>query len=217
MNEEDKIDAIMATFRCTRDAASVVASVFSPQDVPAKRVIASQGAPASACWIVIDGAIRVNALGLEGQIQQLAQYGPGEFFGSFPEPSTHRAEISAATRTLLLRAEAAQLASVIKTRADLANGMARLLARQLDRALDRMVMRATCSAAGRVYAELMALAGPANTISPQPRVTQIALAANTTRETASRAIAVLIRRGIVSRDDDKLVIHSPRMVHEMIV
>lgn len=44
----------------------------------------------------------------------------------------------------------------------------------------------------------------------------LALCANTTRETASRAIAALIRRGVISRDERELVILAPRMLRELI-
>ncbi|MET0377056.1 MAG: helix-turn-helix domain-containing protein [Rhizorhabdus sp.] len=42
------------------------------------------------------------------------------------------------------------------------------------------------------------------------------MSANTSRETASRALAALIRRGIVSRNDSELVIAAPRMLQELI-
>ena len=89
--------------------------------------------------------------------------------------------------------------------------------RALDRALDRMATRSTYSAAGRVYSELLALADGRDHIVPAPQVTTLALSANTTRETASRAIAVLIRRGIVSREDGQMQIHAPRMLADMVV
>lgn len=216
MNHEDQIEAIGAIFRCERDSASTLADIVSVHQHAAGDVLASQGGPANHFWLVTEGAVRVDAFGVDGQRQQLAQYGPGEGFGAFPEASTHRAEISAASEATLLRFEATRLAAVVAGDAQVGAGMARLLARQLDRALDRMVTRTTYSAAGRVYAELLSLAGESARIAPPPKITALALSANTTRETASRAIAVLIRRGIVTRDDTCLVIASPRMLMDLI-
>lgn len=209
-------EALSTVLRCPREAVHELVPIFSWKTLAAKQILANQGEVSRQCWIVIEGAIRAETIGMNGQLQQLSQYGPGEFFGAYPEATVHRADLCAASRCLLLCCDAPQLAPALEPRADLAAGMARLLARQLDRTLDRMVMRSTYSAAGRVYAELLALAGSNLTLTPPPRVTTLALAASTTRETASRAIAVLVRRGIVTRDDTSLVINSPRMIEEMI-
>lgn len=216
LNSEEQIEAISAIFRCSRPSAESLLRVLTPQQISNRQILACQGDPSDHCWLVIDGGIKIETFGVDGQRQQLAQYGPGEFFGAYPIPTTHRAEISALVDTLLLRAEAVAIATLVAKDAQIGAGMARLLARQLDRALDRMIARTTYSAAGRVYAELVALADGRDHISPPPRVTTLALSANTTRETASRAIAILIRRGIVSRDDNRLTIHAPRMLLELI-
>ncbi|EQB19752.1 hypothetical protein L284_00255 [Novosphingobium lindaniclasticum LE124] len=216
MDFEGQIEAIRAIFRCDRQPAESLARVLMPQRLFAKDILARQGEPSYNCWLVIEGALRVETYGLEGQRQQVAQHGPGEFFGAYPTASVHRAEISALFDCQLLCAEAGKIAELVAGDVQIAAGMARLLARQLDRALDRMVTRITYSAAGRVYAELVALADGRDRIVPSPRVTMLALGANTTRETASRAIATLIRRGIISRDDEQLIIHAPRMLAELI-
>lgn len=213
---ESQIEAIGAIFRCDRQSAESLARVLIPQRLANKDILARQGEPSHNCWLVIDGALRVETYGLEGQRQQVAQHGPGEFFGAYPAATVHRAEISALLDCQLLCAEAPKIAELVAGNVQIAAGMARLLARQLDRALDRMVTRMTYSAAGRVYAELVALADGRDRIVPAPRVTTLALGANTTRETASRAIAALIRRGIISRDDEQLTIHAPRMLAELI-
>lgn len=216
LDSEEKIEIVRTIFRCDRPAAEKLARLLAPQKVGAKEILAHQGEESHHCWLVIEGGMRIEAFGLEGQRQQLAQYGPGEFLGAYPAPAVHRAEIASLMETSLLRAEAVRLAELVAEDAQIGAGMARLLARQLDRALDRMMARTTYSAAGRVYAELLSLAQGAERIAPPPKVTMLALSANTTRETASRAIAALIRRGIISRDDRELIIHAPRMLLELV-
>ncbi|TCM19891.1 CRP-like cAMP-binding protein [Novosphingobium sp. PhB165] len=216
MDSDEKIEIIRTIFRCDRLSAEKLARVMMPHRLAARDILARQGEESHHCWLVIDGGVRIEAFGLEGQRQQLAQYGPGEFFGAYPMPTVHRAEIASLMETNLLRAEAVRIAELVAEDAQIGAGMARLLARQLDRALDRMMARTTYSAAGRVYAELLSLAAGADRIAPAPKVTMLALSANTTRETASRAIAALIRRGIISRDDRELIIHAPRMLMELV-
>ncbi|EQB30557.1 Crp/Fnr family transcriptional regulator [Sphingobium ummariense] len=217
LDSEEQIEAIATVFRCDRTSAQSLRRVLIPQRVSAKQILAHQGEPSHHCWIVIDGCVVVQTFGVDGQRQQLARHGPGEFFGAYPAPTEHRAEIEALVDSQFLRAEAQTLAALVATDAQIGAGMAGLLARQLDRALDRMATRSTYSAAGRVYSELLALADGRDHIMPAPRITTLALSANTTRETASRAVAVLIRRGIVEREDGRLVIHAPRMLRDMIV
>jgi predicted transcriptional regulator len=80
-----------------------------------------------------------------------------------------------------------------------------------------MAARITLSAMGRVYAELLNAAGDSDTIAPPPVVAALGLMAQTTRETASRAINGLMRRGIVRREPDRLTIVSRTMLEEMVV
>jgi CRP-like cAMP-binding protein len=216
LDSDERIAAIKAIFQCDESCAHLLDGKFRYQHRPARALIARQGDPSRHCWIIVDGLVGVQALGIDGQKQQLAQHGPGELFGAYPGPTTHRAEILALDDTSLLCAEASAIAAIAAEQVAIASAMAILLARQLDRALDRMVARTTYSAAGRVYARLLELSGTDNRIEPPPRITTLALSANTTRETASRAIAVLVRRGIVQRDENALVILAPRMLLELV-
>ena len=216
LDVDERIAAVQAIFRCDAETAKLLNAAMVHQHAAPRQMIACQGDPSAHCWLIVEGGVRVQALGVDGQGQQLAQHGPGELFGAYPEPTTHRAEIVAQGETQLLRAEARAIAALAADHAQIGSAMAILLARQLDRAFDRMVARTTYSAAGRVHAQLLQLAGDAHRIAPPPLVTSLALSANTTRETASRALAALIRRGVVSRDESELVIVAPRMLAELV-
>ncbi|WP_298397027.1 Crp/Fnr family transcriptional regulator [Sphingobium sp.] len=217
MQKEHHIEALEALLHCSRPSAALLLDILTVKSYEARHILARQGDVSRFCWLVVEGNITTHTLGIDGQRQQLARYGPGEFFGAYPDVTHHRAEVETSTATLLLRAEAEKLAHLVRANGELAAGMAQLLARQLDLALDRMAARTTYSAAGRVYNELMKLVADGGEINPTPQITTLALSANTTRETASRAINVLIRRGIVSRDGQSLIVHSSRMLRDLIV
>lgn len=216
LDVDERIVAVRAIFRCDEQTARLLDAALVHQHVAQKQVIARQGDRSAHCWVVVDGSIRVHIFGVDGQRQQLAQHGPGELFGAYPAATIHRAEIIAQSASLLLRADAEALAALAAQHAQIGSAMAILLAHQLDMALDRVVARTTYSAAGRVHAQLVQLAGDGHRIAPPPVVTTLALSANTTRETASRALASLIRRGIVRRTEEELTILAPRMLHELI-
>lgn len=217
MQKEHHIEALEALLQCSRPSATMLLNVFKVKSYASRHILASQGDISRFCWLVVEGNITTHILGIDGQRQQLARYGPGEFFGAYPYATHHRAEIETSNTVLLLRADAEKLANLVRTDVEIAAGLANLLARQLDRALDRMAARTTYSAAGRVYNELIKLVADGSEINPTPQITTLALSANTTRETASRAINVLIRRGIVSRNGRVLTVHSPRMLRDLIV
>lgn len=214
---DEQITAVRTIFRSDEHVALLLLQrAFRYLFVPAKHVIGQQGDMSGHCWLVVDGSVRIQAIGLDGQRQQLAQHGPGELFGAYPEPAMLRGEIVTLDETHLLEADARQVALLAAEHAPIGSALAILLARQLDRALDRMVARTTYSAAGRVYARLLELADKEHAIAPPPQVTALALSANTTRESASRALAALTRRGIITRDEQALVICAPRMLLDMI-
>ena len=81
----------------------------------------------------------------------------------------------------------------------------------------RLASRISLTAAGRIYARLLELAGPDHVIAPPPVVSALAVSVQTTRETTSRTISALERRGIIHRDERRLVIQSPRMLEDMII
>ncbi len=216
MRKDERLTAIAAMFGCDEPLAALLDASMVPLVIPHKTMIAHQGDPSDQCWLVIDGMVHIQLIGFDGQRVQLAYHGPGEFFGAYPESSTHRADIMAHGEVHALRIATAALVDLSSGYAPIGAGLARRLGRQLDMSLDRMAARSTLSAPGRVHAELVRLAGENNRIVPPPKVTALALNANTTRETASRAISALERRGVIERTDESMTIVAPRMLRDMI-
>jgi len=95
----------------------------------------------------------------------------------------------------------------------------RALLRQLRAADEKVTQRIILSAAGRVYAELLKVArqGDGRSIRPPPVLAKLAVQANTTRESASRAVNDLIRRGLARREPGALILVAPHRLEEMIV
>ncbi len=217
MQVEERIAALSAMFACPVPIARALDARFVEQRFAHREIIAHQGDPVADCWLVIEGAAEVHCLGVEGQHAQLMMHGPGELFGAFPEPTPSRGDIVASGALLTLRIPTRALAELARAHAALGAGLAAILARQLDFLIDRMAARTTLTAAGRVYAEILRLGGEEGRIAPPPVLAALALSVQTTRETASRAVAALERRGIVRRDSDALVILSRRLLQDLVV
>ena len=216
MQKDERVTAIAAIFGCDDALAGQLDASVMALAIPHKTMIAHQGDPSDQCWLVIDGMVHIQLIGFDGQRVQLAYHGPGEFFGAYPDSTTHRADIVAHGRVQVLKIPTRTLSDMSDAHAPIGAGLARRLGRQLDMSLDRMAARSTLSAPGRVHAELLRLAGESNRIVPSPKVTALALNANTTRETASRAISALERRGLIERTDDAMIIVAPRMLRDMV-
>jgi CRP-like cAMP-binding protein len=93
----------------------------------------------------------------------------------------------------------------------------RLIARQATMTR-RLTEQSILSATGRICAEL-ARQGRAGggRIAPVPVLSDLARQLQTTRETVSRTLSDLKRRGIVRQDGDALVVVAARMLDDLVV
>jgi CRP-like cAMP-binding protein len=138
-------------------------------------------------------------------------------FGALPQESISVSDVIAQNTLSVLEISAAKLDALSKESTQISHGLSMILARQYNRLLDRMANRISLTAIGRVYAELLNQANNRNVISPSPVIAALGLRAQTTRETASRAINTLLRRGIISRDGEQLKIVSRALLEDMVV
>ncbi|MGL5837088.1 MAG: Crp/Fnr family transcriptional regulator [Sphingorhabdus sp.] len=217
MTHADDLAVIRSCFACGESCARLLAGQMETRHLPHRVTLARNGDACAHLFLIVEGAMVAELFGVDGQQAQLARHGPGEIFGSYPAEGTHRADLAAIGATRLLAISAVRLAELAADHAEVANGIAILMARQLDLVLDRMAARIGLSASGRFYRALLQLADGTGRICPAPVVAALALSVHTTRETASRALAAVLRRGIVERLDDGLKIVSQRMLEELIV
>lgn len=213
----EQLSAIAACFGCGDDAARLLADAMMERYVERRMHLALRGDAATQLFLMLEGGVVAEIFGIDGQQAQLTRHGPGEIFGSYPMPSSYRADIVATSDTRLLAIGTLELAALAHSHAEIGAGLSRLLARQLDLMLDRMAARIGLSAIGRFHKALLDLSNSDGIIRPAPVISALALSVNTTRETGSRALAALLRRGIVERHGDGLRVVSRRMLEEMIV
>ena len=213
----EQLSLIAACFGCSVGSAKLLSDQMVERQFAAGTNIALCGDLSSLLYLVIEGSVVAEIYGVDGQQAQLTRHGPGEIFGAYPQPAQHRADFRAVSNTRLLLIPAQTLAMLAQAHGDIGSGIAGLLARQLDLLLDRMAARIGLSASGRFHKALLQLADADGEIRPPPVISALALSVHTSRETGSRALAALLRRGIVQRNDDHLRIVSRRMLEEMVV
>lgn len=213
----ERTEALFRVLDCSRASAEALAACMRPCDYPARAVLSHQGDHDDRLWLIFEGVVQLQAISSEGQATVISAFGPGELVGAFAAEEETAFDARALGKVRALQISAAQLDRLFRDHPDLAAGMSRIYSGQLHTVLDRLAARVTLSAVGRCYRELLSMAGASNTISPPPVIAALALTAQTTRETGSRAISDLERRGIIERSDKSLAIVSRRMLEELIV
>jgi CRP-like cAMP-binding protein len=217
MERDERLAALASFFACSAAEAERLNDAMAFVTYAHGQTLIHQGDLGAKVWIVLAGQAQLQVIGQDGQVQLLMAHGPGELFGALPHERVFVSDVIARDRIAVLEIATANLARLIQDEVRIGSGLAMILARQYHAALDRMAARITLSAMGRVYAELLNAAGESDTIAPPPVVAALGLMAQTTRETASRAINGLMRRGIVRRDADRLTIVSRTMLEELVV
>ena len=201
--------------------AESIARKASDRHFDTKAVILKQGDSAGATWLLIIGRAHALTYGPEGQLVLLHEYRRGDFFGAVAEasPAPEKADVVAVDDVRSAVFLALDFLALAEMHGCVGLAVSRMLLKQLHATADRMVERTTLSASGRVHAELLRLArlGDGRSVKPVPVLSELAVRVNSTRETVSRTISALERRGIVRRDADALVIVARQRLEDMVI
>jgi CRP-like cAMP-binding protein len=219
--EQDVRAFLRDTFACGDEIAGHIYVRGSVRSFEPHAIIVRQGEKAAAAYLLTQGRAHALLYSVEGQVVLLCEYRPGDLFGALGEldPAPETAEIVAveAARSFILKSR--DLVALAETYGAIGLALSRLLLRQLRRATTRIYERAAVSAVGRVHAEILRLAraSPGLVIRPGPVLSELAVRVSTTRETASRAVSALERRGIIRRDSGSLTVVAPQRLEELII
>lgn len=207
-------------FACDDALAHVLARQARLREYAPHAVIAAGDAVFEHVHLLIAGHARMVAFGADGRLVAIEDYAPGDLFGETGlfdrEPAPH--DIAAVRLSRAAAFANALFLELMAKHACVALAVSRRLVARLARVTRRMVEGATLSATGRIHAELLrqARASPGLTIRPAPVLADFALLAQTTRETVSRTISALEKRGVIRRDSESLRVVAPHRLEEQI-
>lgn len=206
---------------CPGDIAFSIARRASYRRFPVKAAMIKQGDRTVSTFLMLTGRAQAIIYGHDGQLVLLHEYQRGDVFGvgGADEPAVEDADVIAVEEVQAAVFLAADFIALVETHGCIAGLVSRALLRQLRATSLRVAERSTLSASGRVHAELLRLArlSDGRTIRPAPVLSALAVRINSTRETVSRAISALKRRGIVRQTDDALIIVAPHRLEELII
>jgi CRP/FNR family transcriptional regulator, cyclic AMP receptor protein len=214
-------EAIVAqAFGCADDLAALIASSGIQRHFTARTVILHPGDPAANVYLMLDGHAQAIAISADGRAMLVQDFQRGDLFGEggvLPD-SINEEEVVALDAVDVSQFRSEVFVGLMERHASVALAVSRLVVARLYRTTRRMVEGATLSANGRVYAEILrrARAG-GGSINPVPRISELAQTVQTTRETASRAVSLLEKKGIIRRDAEALTLVAPHRLEELIV
>src|SRR3954447_15121809 len=195
-----------------------VAAVSVPRSFEAGQVIFREGGASDTCYIVRSGHARAIRAHGDGRTLTLAHFGPGDIFG---ELAMFDDERRSATIETLDRVEAVavlgpDMRRLLREHPDISVKLVIALGRRLREANERIARQSFQTVQSRVAGVLAQLVLQAQAEGADDRdvlvtITQadIAQLAGSSRESASRFLAVLERAGVVSQGRGRLTVHEP--------
>jgi CRP/FNR family transcriptional regulator, cyclic AMP receptor protein len=217
---DHSLPVIAATFGCNLGLATIIDGRAQYRTYQARDTIIGAGDPLRHAFLIIDGRAKEIALSLDGRMVLVQEFEKGDLFGegAIVGDQTASEDVIAVDLTEIGLFTASNLIGLIENYSAVALSVSKLLTRRLAQTRRRVVEGATLSAAGRVHAELLrqGRAAPGNRISPVPNLTEFAQRVQSTRETVSRTISMLEKRGIILRDAKGLTIVAPHRLEELI-
>jgi len=215
------LDVVSAALGCSGETAAQIIGQGRIRTYPVRAHLVRQGDRSTTAYLLILGRAQALLYTFDGQTILLQEYRSGDLFGALVslDPAAEDADVIAIEEVRSFLLEAASLVGLAERHACIGLALTRLLLKRLRMTSARMYERSALSAKGRVCAELLRLAreGEDMTIRPAPVIVELALRAATTRETASRTVNALQRRGIVRRDPGGLVVTAPHRLEEELV
>lgn len=202
----------------SEDDLARVAEVAVPRQFEGGEVVFREGDESNTCYIVRSGHARAIREHSDGRSITLAHFGPGDIFG---ELAMFDNESRSATVDTLENMEAiailgGDMRRLLREHPDIAVKLVAALGRRLRETNERLARQSFQTVQSRVAAVLAQLVAEARAegaadgdvliTSTQADLAQLA---GSSRESASRFLAVLERAGIITQGRGRLVVHDP--------
>jgi CRP/FNR family cyclic AMP-dependent transcriptional regulator len=212
---------VQRVFTCPPEVAREMVRRGRLRRYPLHAAIVRQGDRTTLGWLVLVGRAHALLYSADGQMVLLQEYRVGDLFGALAElgAALEEADVVAVEPVDALTLEGAELAMLAQRHGCIGLALTRMLLRRLRQTTSRMYERAALTSAGRVYAELLRQAreSPDLVLRPAPVIAELALRVATTRETASRAVNALERRGLIRREPHELRVVAPHRLEALIL
>jgi CRP-like cAMP-binding protein len=194
-----------------------VAAVAVPRTFEAGVVVFRENDESDTCYVVREGHARAIREHSDGRSLTLATFGPGDIFGELAMFDSERrsATVEAIEQTECVAILAADMRRLLREHPDIAVKLIQALGRRLRESNERLARQSFQTVQSRVasvLAQLVAAAQSEGAAESDVLITStqadLARLAGSSRESASRFLAVLERAGIITQGRGKLIVHD---------
>jgi CRP/FNR family transcriptional regulator len=203
----------------SREELTHVAQVAMPRRYDAGSVVFKEGDEGSTCYIVRSGRARAIREHPDGRSITLAHFGPGDIFGEMAMLDGERrsATVEATEDTDAVAILSTDMHRLLREHPDISVKLIAALGRRLRHTNERLARQSFQTVQSRVAAALAQLVaaaregdrGGGRDVLITATQAELAQLAGSSRESASRFLAVLERAGIITQGRGRLTVHDP--------
>ena len=195
-----------------------VAEVTVPRQFAAGEVVFREGDESDTCYVVRSGHARAIREHQDGRSITLARFGPGDIFGELAmfDNEKRSATVEALEPTEAIAILGGDMRRLLREHPDIAVKLIAAIARRLRETNERLARQSFQTVQSRVAAVIAQLVeaaraegAPDGDVLITATQSDLAQLAGSSRESASRVLAVLERAGIISQGRGRLVVHDP--------
>jgi len=200
------------------DDLTYVAEVSQPRRFGAGELVFREGDESNTCYVVRSGHARAVREHGDGRQIALATFGPGDIFGELAmfDDERRSATVEATDPLQTLAILGPDMRRLMLQRPALAVALAGSLARRLRTTNERLASQSFQTVQSRVASVIAGLVeqsraegGPQTDVPITATQADLAQLAGSSRESASRFLAVLERAGVISQGRGRLTVHDP--------
>jgi CRP-like cAMP-binding protein len=195
-----------------------IAELAVPRTYEPAQIVFREGDASDTCYIVRSGRARAVREHSDGRTITLATFGPGDIFGELAmfEDELRSATVEAVQLTSAVAVLGPDMRRLMVEHPQIAIRLLAALGRRLRETNDRLAKQSFQTVQSRVavvLGELVAQAARDGAAGQEVLLTatqaDLAKLAGSSRESASRFLAVLERAGVISQGRGRLVVHDP--------
>jgi CRP/FNR family transcriptional regulator, cyclic AMP receptor protein len=213
-----------------REDLQRIAQFAVPREFDPGEVVFREGDASDTCYVVRDGRARALRTHTDGRTLTLATFGPGDIFGELAlfEDERRSATVEAIERTSAVAVLGPDMRRLMSEHAEISSRLVIALGRRLRETNERLSRQSFQTVQSRVAVVLSQLVeqqsadhdGADGAAGADVLVTatqaDLAQLAGSSRESASRFLAVLERAGVISQGRGRLVVHDAEALKQYV-
>jgi len=202
-----------------------IAQFAVPREFHPGEAVFREGDASDTCYVVRRGHARAIRRHADGRTITLATFGPGDIFGELAmfEDERRSATVEAIELTIVVGVLGPDMRRLMGEHPQIATRLVIALGRRLREMNERLTRQSFQTVQSRVAVVLgqlveqeIAAGKPSTDVLVTATQADLAQLAGSSRESASRFLAVLERAGVISQGRGRLVVHNPQALGQYV-